>query len=64
MTKDAQESESEGDSDLEDEEIEDQDGGNGSAVEMEGNNRPKNQGNGELRYCFVLRNFSPFMFSV
>ena len=53
MTKDAQESESEGDSDLEDEEIEDQDGGNGSAVDMEGNNRPKNQGNGELRYCFV-----------
>ena len=64
MTKDAPESECEGDSDLEDEEIEDQDGGNGSAVDMEGNDRPKNQRKGELRYCFILRNFSPFMSSV
>ena len=48
MTKDAPELESEVDSDLEDEKIEDQDGGNGSAVDMEGNNRPKNQGEGEL----------------
>ena len=41
MTKDPPESESEGDSDLEDEEIEDQDSGNGSAIDMEGNDRPK-----------------------
>ena len=64
MTDDGQESESEDDSDLVDEEIEDQDAGNGSVVDMEGNDRPKNQGNSELRYYFILRNFSPFMFSV
>ena len=64
MTKDTLESESEGDSDLADEEIEDQNGGNGSTVDMEGNDWPKNQGKGELRYCFILRNFSPFMSSV
>ena len=51
----------EGTCDVEEEEIEDQDGGNGNAVYMEENNRPKNRGNDELRYCFILRNFSPFM---
>ena len=55
---------SNGDSDLEDKEIKDQDGGNVSSVETEENNCPKNQGNGELRCCFILRNFSPFMFSI
>ena len=64
MTDDGQESESEDDSGLVDEEIEDQEADNGSSVDMEGNDRPKNQGNGELRYYFILRNFSPFMFSV
>ena len=54
MTKDPPESESEGDSDLED----------GSTVDMEVNDRPKNQRKGELRYCFILRHFSPFMSSV
>ena len=64
MTEDVQESDSNGDSDLEDKEIKDQDGGNVSSVETEENNCPKNQGNGELRCCFILRNFSPFMFSI
>ena len=64
MTEDAQESDSNGDSDLEDKEIKDQDGGNVSSVETEENNWPKNQGNNELRCCFILRNFSPFMFSI
>ena len=64
MTEDAQESDSNGDSDLEDKEIKDQDGGNVGSVETEENNCPKNQGNDELRYCFILRNFSPFMFSI
>ena len=64
MTEDAQESESEDASDLKDEEMEYQDGGNGSAVDMEGNDRPKNQRNDELRYRFILRNFSLFMFLV
>ena len=53
-----------GASDLEDEEIEYRDGVNDSAVYMEGNDRPKNQGNGEMRYYFISRNFSPFMFFV
>ena len=64
MTEHAQESDSNGDSDLEDKEIKDQDGGNVSSVETEENNWPKNQGNSELRCCFILRNFSPFMFSI
>ena len=64
MTDDGQESESEDDSGLVDEEIEDQEADNGSSVDMEGNDRPKNQGNGELRYYFIFRNFSSFMFSV
>ena len=64
MTEDAQESDSNGDSDLEDKEIKDQDGGNVSSVETEENNWPKNQGSSELRCCFILRNFSPFMFSI
>ena len=63
MTEDPQEWESEGDSDLEDKEIKIQDGGNVSIVEMKENDRPKNQGNYELRWCFILRSFSQFMFS-
>ena len=64
MTEDAQESDSNGDSDIKDKEIKDQDGGNVSSVETEENSCPKNQGNGELRCCLILRNFIPFMFSI
>ena len=46
MKKDVQESDNEGDSDLEYEETEDQDSGNGSIIDIEGNDRSKNQGNG------------------
>ena len=64
MTEDAEESDSNGDSDLQDKEIKDQDGGNVSSVKTEENNWQKNQGNGELQCCFILHNFSPFMFSI